>query len=100
MNELQDLSNQMADVVASVAPSVIQVQNASGVVYAQGVVLTNARALGREDGLRVRTDDGRTVDAQLHGWDPATGLALLKVPGLDAAPVATGENVRVGNLAI
>ena len=100
MNELQSLSNQRADVVASVAPSVIQVQNASGVVYARDVVLTNARALGREDGLHVRTHDGRTLDAQLHGWDPATGLALLKVSGLDAAPLATGENVRVGNLAI
>ena len=100
MNELQSLSNQMADVVASVAPSVIQVQNASGVVYARDVVLTNARALGREDGLHVRTHDGRTLDAELQGWDPATGLALLKVSGLDAAPLATGENVRVGNLAI
>src|SRR5260370_729398 len=64
------------------------------------VVITNAWALGRADGLRVRTHDGRPLDAQLHGWDPATGLALLKVPGLDAAPLATGENVRVGNLAI
>src|SRR5260221_1876531 len=100
MNELHTLSNQMADVVATVAPSVIQVQNASGVVYAREVVITNARALGREDGLHVRTHDGRTLDAQLHGWDPATGLALLKVAGLDAAPLATGENVRVGNLAI
>jgi S1-C subfamily serine protease len=100
MNELQNLSNQMADVVASVAPSVIQVQNASGVVYARDVVVTNARALGREDGLHVRTHDGRTLDAELQGWDPATGLALLKVPGLDAAPVTTADSVRVGNLAI
>src|SRR6266550_1324530 len=100
MNELQTLSNQMADVVATVAPSVIQVQNASGVVYAKDVILTNARALGREDGLRVRTHDGRTLDAELHGWDPATGLALLKVAGLDVAPVTTSESVRVGNLAI
>ncbi len=100
MNELQDLSNQMADVVASIAPSVIQVQNASGVVYTRDVVLTNARALGREDSLHVRTHDGRTLDAELQGWDPATGLALLKVSGLDAAPVTTADSVRVGNLAI
>ncbi|MDQ6799458.1 MAG: S1C family serine protease [Acidobacteriota bacterium] len=100
MNELHTLSNQMADVVAAVAPSVIQVQNASGVVYARDVILTNARALGREDGLHVRTHDGRTLDAQLHGWDPATGLALLKVSGLDASPVRTTDSVRVGNLAI
>ena len=100
MNELQILSTQMADIVAAVAPSVIQVQNASGVVYARDVVLTNARALGREDGLHIRTHDNRTLDAELHGWDPATGLALLRVSGLDAAPVTTGDAARVGNLAI
>jgi S1-C subfamily serine protease len=100
MNELQTLSNQLADVVAAVAPAVIQVQNASGVVYARDLVLTNARALGREDGLRVRTHDGRTLDANLHGWDPATGLALLRVENLDAPPLTPGEPARVGNLAI
>ncbi|HYS54886.1 MAG TPA: trypsin-like peptidase domain-containing protein [Thermoanaerobaculia bacterium] len=100
MNELQMLSNQMADIVGSIAPSVIQVQNASGVVYARDVVLTNARALGREDGLHVRTHDNRTLDAELHGWDPATGLALLRTPGLDAPPVTTSDAARVGNLAI
>ena len=100
MNELQILSNQMADIVAAVAPSVIQVQNASGVVYARDVVLTNARALGREDGLHIRTHDNRTLDAELHGWDPATGLALLRVSSLDAAPVMTSDAARVGNLAI
>src|SRR5437867_10609913 len=100
MNELQTLSNQIADVVASIAPSVVQVQAASGVIFADDVVLTNARALGREDGLHIRTHDNRTLDAELHGWDPATGLALLRVSGLDAAPVTTGDAARVGNLAI
>jgi S1-C subfamily serine protease len=101
MNELQTLSNQMADVVASSAPSIVQVQRASGVVYANDVVLTNARALGREDGIRVRAHDGRSLDAELHGWDPTTGLALLRVPGLNVAPAVTsGEPARVGNLAM
>jgi len=105
MNELQILSNKMADVVAAVAPTVVQVQGrrapVSGVVYANDVVLTNARALGREDGLRVRTNDNREVDAELQGWDPATGLALLRVAGLDAQPAtAAADAARVGNLAI
>jgi S1-C subfamily serine protease len=101
MNELQSLSNQIADVVASIAPSVLQVQAATGVVFADDVVLTNARALGRDDGLRVRTHDGRALDAELHGWDPATGLALLRVPGLEAtAAKPSSEPARVGNLAV
>ncbi len=101
MNELQTLSNQIADVVASIAPSVVQVQSVSGVVFADDVVLTNARAIGREDGLRVRTDDGRALDAELHGWDPATGLALLRASGLNATPAKPAtEPARVGNLAV
>lgn len=101
MNELQTLSKQFADLVASIAPSVVQVQHASGVVYANDVVITNARALGREDGLRVRTHDNRSLDAELHGWDPATGLALVRTTGLNA-PVAkpATETAHVGNLAI
>ena len=94
----------MADVVAAIAPSVVQVQGrrrpASGVVYASDVVLTTVRALGREDGLHVRTEDGRTIVAELAGWDPATGLAVLRVPGLGAAPAAVAETpARVGHLA-
>ena len=101
MNELQTLSNQMSDLVASAAPSVVQVQRASGVVYAKDVVLTNARALGREDGLHVRTHDDRTLNAELHGWDPATGLALLRVADLNISPAApSADAARVGALAV
>src|SRR5207245_8031739 len=101
MNELQTLSNQFADVVSSVAPSVVQVQRVSGVVYANDVVLTNARALGRDDGLHVRAHDGRTLDAELHGWDPVTGLALLKAKDLKLTPAKQATAAaRVGNLAV
>ena len=101
MNELNLLSNQLADVVASIAPSVVQVQRVSGVVFANDVILTNARALGREDGLHVTTHDGRTLDAELQGWDPSTGLALVRAAGLNAPPANQAkEPARVGNLAI
>jgi S1-C subfamily serine protease len=102
---LVSLSNQMADTVAAIAPSVVQVQGrrrpASGIVYAGDVVLTTVRALGREDGLHVRTHDGRALDAELAGWDPATGLAVLRAVGLGVAAAATAETpARVGHLAI
>src|SRR5580765_4939499 len=87
---LNELSNQMADAVAAVAPSVVQVQGrrrpVSGLIYADGIVITTARALGRENGLRVRSHDGETHDAELAGWDPATSLAVLRVAGLRGAP--------------
>jgi S1-C subfamily serine protease len=106
MNDsLQTLSNQMADVVAAIAPKVVQVQGhrapVSGVVHSSDAVLTNARALGREDGLRVRKDDGTILSAELQGWDPATGLALLRVSDLGVEPIAiAADPARVGNLAL
>jgi S1-C subfamily serine protease len=101
-----DLSNQLADVVAATAPSVVQVQGrrrpASGIVYAPQVLLTTMQAIGREDRLQVRLQDGRTCDAELAGWDLATDLAILRTSlTLDATPLQpTGTNVRVGNLAM
>src|SRR5437016_2548726 len=102
---LVSISNQLADTVAAVAPSVVQVQGrrrpASGVVYAADVVLTTVRALGREDRLRVRTHDARELDAELAGWDPATGLAVVRAAGLNVAAAAvTDRPARVGHLAI
>jgi S1-C subfamily serine protease len=95
----------LADVSAKAAPSVVQVhgrrQPASGVVYAPGVVVTTTRALRREDRLHVRGSEGDAVEAELAGWDPATGLAILKAPSLSAAPIAVAtQAARVGNLAL
>ena len=102
---LSTFSEQLADAVAAAAPSVVQVHGrrrpASGLVYADNVVLTTVRALGREDGVRVRRHDGTTLDAEFVGWDPTTNLAALRVPGLDTFPIAPATSTaRVGNLAL
>ena len=102
---LTTFSNQLADAVSAAAPSVVQVQGrrrpASGLVYADNVVLTTVRALGREDGLHVRRDDGTTLDAELAGWDPTTSLAVLRVSGLAAPPIAPATATpRVGHFAL
>ena len=103
---LTEFSNQLADVAAAVAPSVVQVQGkrwrtASGVIYAAGVVVTTIKALGREDGLHVCGEDARALDAELVAWDPATGLAVLQTPGLAAPPIAVAtQPARVGHVAL
>lgn len=102
---LTQFSNQIADAVAAVAPSVVQVQGrrrpASGLVYADGVVVTTMRAVGGEDGVRVRRHDGRVFDAELAGWDPTTTLAVLRVAGLDAPPATIAATpARVGHFAL
>src|SRR3954465_8431561 len=102
---LTSISNALADAVDGAAGSVVQVHGhrraASGGVYSGEVVVTMARSLGRGDGLHVTQQDGGTLDAELAGWDPATSLAVLRVPGLKAAalnPAATAA--RVGHLAV
>ena len=102
---LSTFSNQLADIVDRSAPSVVQVHGrrrpASGLVYADDVVLTTVRALGREDGIHVRRHDGETLDAELAGWDPTTNLAVLRVPRLGLKPIAAPSVApRVGQLAI
>jgi S1-C subfamily serine protease len=101
---LTQLSNQIADIVQAVTPSVVQVQGqgrpASGLVYAAELVLTTGRALGRDERPRVRRSDGEVLDAELAGWDPTTRLALLRVPGLNGPPITPGTTPRVGQIAV
>jgi serine protease Do len=102
---LMSFSDQLADAAAAMAPSVVQVHGrrrpSSGTVYAPGVVITTARALNHEDSARVRTTDGRVLEAEVAGWDPATHLAVLRVEGLDAPPAALAPSpARVGHLAL
>jgi S1-C subfamily serine protease len=102
---LTQLSNDFADVVAAAAPSVVQVlghrRPASGLVYANDSVVTTLRAVGREESLQVRAPDGQVVAAELHGWDPATGIAVLRASGLSAPAIAPSTApVRVGHIGL
>jgi len=102
---LTDISNQLADAAAVAARSVVQVQGrrrpASGVVYANGIVVTTIRALGGEDGLRVRDENGNVTEAELAGWDPTTSLAVLKAASLAAPPIVVAKDAaRVGHLVL
>jgi S1-C subfamily serine protease len=97
-NTLAAFSDALADIAAAGGASVVQVQGArrpaSGVIHGAGTIITTARALGREDGLRVRLPDAEAIDADLAGWDPATGIALLRtrnVFGAAAPPIADAE---------
>ena len=101
---LTQISNQIADLVAAVAPSVVQVQGqrrpASGIVYGTDQVLATAGVVGREEHPRVRRDDGKVFEAEIQAWDPTTRLVLLKVPGLAAPALEPAPMPRVGQFAV
>lgn len=103
---LRALSNQMADAVERVTPSLVivnsrQRQPASGLIYGPDLVLTADHVLEREEDLTIQTHDNRTLPAQFVGRDLGTDLALLRVANLGLAPAqVTTEPVRVGQLVL
>jgi S1-C subfamily serine protease len=106
MTNLASFSNELAERTAAAARSVVQVIGArrpvSGVVHGPDTIIATARAIGREDGLRVRLPDDIVIDADLAGWDPATGLAVLRTasPLNLPAPTVAEQEPRTGELVL
>jgi serine protease Do len=100
------LSNELGSLAEAGAASVLQVlgarRPASGVVHGPDTIITTARAIGREDGLRVRLPGGESVEADLAGWDPASGIALLRArTALNVpAPSVADAEPRVGEIVL
>lgn len=103
---LNAFSNQLADAVEKIGPALVQVngrqrQAASGVVFAENLVLTADHVLEREDDLTIETHDGRTLPAQFVGRDPGTDLAVLRVADLNIAPATVASApARVGQMLL
>src|SRR6056297_1354645 len=80
----------------------VQQGTGSGFVWDdRGHVITNWHVLEGADRAFVRLADGTVEPARLVGASPAHDLAVLRVSGLDTAPVplATGE-IEVGQTAL
>src|SRR4029450_2830407 len=95
-SSLLSLSNDFADLSAANAPAVVQLlgarRPASGVIHGDDTILTTGRAIGRENGVRVRIGDTDPIDADLVGWDAATGIAVIKTSSkLNLAPPQFAE---------
>ena len=99
------VSRELADTAERAAASIVQVHGrsrpASGIVWAAERVLSTSHSVEWEDGVRVRRDDGTVMPAEVVGHDPASDLVVLKVPGLDAAPLThAAAPLRAGELAL
>jgi S1-C subfamily serine protease len=101
---LSDFSDQLANAVERVGKSVVLVngrarQAATGIVVKDGVVLTAAHVLERDD-PDIETWEGKTFKAKLAGRDPITDLAVLKAEGLGLEPAATTNGAKVGQFVL
>ena len=76
----------------------------SGVIFdaKEGLVLTNNHVIHRADEITVSLTDGRSFEAELVGSDPATDVALIKIPAehLIALPLANSDKLRVGDFVV
>ena len=90
---LVTLSGGMADAVERARRAVVKANArrrwpSSGVVSAEGLVLTANHTVERDGDLSVEINEGRTFGGQLAGRDPASDLALLRVEGLGLSDLA------------
>ncbi|HEV8246764.1 MAG TPA: trypsin-like peptidase domain-containing protein [Polyangiaceae bacterium] len=107
MSRLVELSRELETLVASTAPSVVSVEHragqGSGVIIADdGYVVTNAHVVRDERRLRIRFASGEQHEAELVGRDPATDLAVVRLParGLRSLPLYGERRLRVGQLVV
>jgi len=105
MAALADFSGNLAEIVDDRGKGVVQVaarrgRPATGVVWAQNLVLTANHAVENDEGIEVATGTA-TVKAIVAGRDPGTDLVLLRADGLAAAPLPRqAPAVRVGHLVL
>ncbi len=85
-------------------PPTSQGSGSGVIVDSRGLVLTNNHVVSDAVTIRVRLDDGRSLDAEILGRDPLTDLALIRLKGkLDKLPsVALGDSsqMRVGDFVV
>jgi len=98
---LEELERATVDVADRVGPAVVGIGQGwgqgSGVVVADGVVLTNAHNVS-DPGVTLIFADGRTVTGQVSGHDIDADLATIAVDTAGVTPVEWGQApARVGS---
>ncbi|HKI54742.1 MAG TPA: trypsin-like peptidase domain-containing protein [Anaerolineales bacterium] len=104
-NPLSDLSNNLASSVEKGGASTVLVDArkrypASGIVFAEDLVLTADHVVKRDEDIKVGLADGKTLNASIAGRDPGSDLALLRLPEKVLKPAKTSDEVKVGALVL
>ncbi len=100
-NLLMQLNAELADVVAKVQRSLVQVHNgqrgsgAGSIWHRDGLIVTNAHVAARRALLEVTLPDGRTLPARLIAYDEERDLAALTVDAHGLPTVEPGNAKRL-----
>lgn len=77
---------------------------ATGVVVdgLKGLILTNEHSVRGSDKVKVTLSDGRQIDGDVLGTDPASDVAIVKVGVLGLTPIAIADSslLRVGDFVV
>lgn len=93
----------------AIRPSVVQLNLGTSlgtgvIIDADGTILTAAHVIGNNTSVRVTFSDGSSVDGTIVGTHSATDVAVVRVDptgrNLVPAPLANGDDVRVGQIAV
>ncbi len=100
---LTALSTQLAAAADTAAASIVQIQAhrrpVAGVVCDTDLVLSPGVAV--HDGVvSVRRGDGQVFEGTVVGRSAATGLTVVRVPGLGLAPAAQATEPRPGHITL
>lgn len=95
----------VAYAAAVLGQSVVQIETSgglgSGVVYADGMIITNAHVVGNSKTVTVRDSKGTAVKGQVLGTDSGADVAVVQATGLKApAARLASEKPRVGQLSV
>ena len=101
---LQELSDALAAAVERASAYTVRVNArrrmpASGIAWADGVILTADHVIERDEEITVTLADGKSVAATIAGRDPGSDLAVLRAQtGL--APAPRSQDAKVGHLVL
>ena len=104
-NPLSDFSNGLTAAVESAGASTVTVDArkrypASGIAYAEDLVLTADHVITREDDVKVLLPDGKSLAATIAGRDPGSDLAVLRLAEKALSVARTSDDVKVGQLVL
>ena len=104
-NPLTDFSKGLTDAVEKGGVSTLLVDArkrypASGIAYAEDLVLTADHVVTRDEDIKVLLPDGKSLNATIAGRDPGSDLALLRLAEKFLTPAKTSNDVKVGQLVL
>ena len=104
-NPFTDFSNGLTSAVETAGASIVAVDArkrypASGIAYAEDLVLTADHVITREDDINISPLDGTIHKATVAGRDPGSDLAVLRLVEKVLTPAKTSDDVKVGQLVM